>query len=131
MSYVGVLGVLVSVRNNLINIMGPRDLVVKTWYLNKTRICTWDHFPVVVKIEGREMRVRKGKKGWACWTPVSEDVERIFQELCLCPEGLAAGAMPMRSVAWKGFAGETGRCCRGGQGCYVGVQEQEQVHGAR
>ena len=33
--------------------------------------------------------------------PVSEDVERIFQELCLCPEGLAAGAMPMRSVAWK------------------------------
>ena len=40
-----------------------------------------------VKIDGREMRVRKGKKGWAGWTPVSEDEERKFQELCLCPDG--------------------------------------------
>ena len=33
------------------------------------------------------MRVRKGKKGWAGWTPVSADEERKFKELCLCPEG--------------------------------------------
>ena len=33
------------------------------------------------------MRVRKWKKGWAGWTPVSADEERKFQELCLCPEG--------------------------------------------
>ena len=63
--------------------VGLRDLVFTTWYLNKTRIRTWDHFPVVVKIEERKMRVRKRKKGWAGWTPVSEDVK----ELCLCPKG--------------------------------------------
>ena len=66
--------------------MGPPDLVSTTWHLNKTRIRTWVHFPVVVKIDRREMRVRKGKKG-AGWTPVSEDEERKFQELCLCPGG--------------------------------------------
>ena len=74
-------------KKQLDYIMGPRDLVFKTRYLNKTRIRTWDHFPVVVKIEGREMRVRKGKKVWAGWTPVSENEERKFQERCLCPDG--------------------------------------------
>ena len=54
-------GVLVSERNILI--MGPRYLVSTTWYLNKTRIRSWDHFPVVVKIDGRVMRVKKEKKG--------------------------------------------------------------------
>ena len=33
------------------------------------------------------MRVRRGKKGWAGWTPVSEDEEGKFQELSLCPVG--------------------------------------------
>ena len=42
---------------------------------------------MVVKIDGREMRLKKGKKGWAGWTPVSEDEELQFKELCLCPEG--------------------------------------------
>ena len=42
---------------------------------------------MVVKIKGREMRVRKGKKGWTGWTPVSADEERTFKEPCLCPEG--------------------------------------------
>ena len=27
------------------------------------------------------------KKEWTSWTPVSEDEERKFKELCLCPEG--------------------------------------------
>ena len=67
--------------------MVPRDLISTTWYLNKTRIRTWDHFPVLVKIEEREMRVRKGKKGWAGWTPVSYVEEKKFQEHCLCPAG--------------------------------------------
>ena len=58
-----------------------------TWDLNKTRIRTWDHSAVVVKIEEREMRVRKRKKGWTGWTPVSVDEERKFKERCLCPEG--------------------------------------------
>ena len=52
------------VRKKQLNyIMGPRDLVFKTWCWNTTRIRAWDHVPVVVKIEGREIRVRKGKKG--------------------------------------------------------------------
>ena len=97
----GVPGVLVSERNNLI-FSGASWFVSTTWYLNKTRIRTWDHFPVVVKIfDGREMRVRKGRKGWAVWTPVSEDEERKFKELCLCPECRVLGVTMMRLVAWR------------------------------
>ena len=110
-------------KKQLDYIMGPRDLVFKTWYLNKTRIRTWDHFPVVVKIEGREMRVRKGKKVWAGWTPVSENEERKFQERCLCPDG-SRSCCDANEVQWPGgFAGKTGRCCRGGQGYYVEIRE--------
>ena len=67
--------------------MGLRDLQSRTWSLNKTRMRTWDHFPVVVKIDGRELRVKKGKKGWAGWVPKSEDERQKFQELVLCPDG--------------------------------------------
>ena len=73
-------------KKNVDYIMGLRDLVSTTWFLNKTRIRTWDHFPVLVKIEGREMRVKKAKTGSAGWTPVSEDEEQKFKELCLCPD---------------------------------------------
>ena len=31
--------------------------------------------------------MRKGKQGWAGWTPESEDEERKFQELSFCPDG--------------------------------------------
>ena len=41
-------------RKQLDYILGPRDVISSTWYLNKVRIRTWDHFPVVVKIEGKE-----------------------------------------------------------------------------
>ena len=67
--------------------IAPRDIMASTWYLNKVRIRTWDHFPVVVKIEEKEMRMRKGKKSWAGWSTVSDVEEKKFQELCLCPAG--------------------------------------------
>ena len=67
--------------------MGPWDAITSTWYLNKTRIRTWDHFPVVVRIEGKEMSVKKGKKSWAGWTPVTDKEEEKFKVLCLCPDG--------------------------------------------
>ena len=54
---------------------------------DKARLRTWDLFPVVVKIDGKELRVRKGKKGWAGWIPKTEGEETNFQELVLCPEG--------------------------------------------
>ena len=34
-------------------IMGPKDIRSTTWYLNRVRFGTWDHFPVVTKVEGR------------------------------------------------------------------------------
>ena len=43
-------------------IMEPSDLQSKTSCLNRTWIGTWDHFPVVVKIDGKELRVQKGGK---------------------------------------------------------------------
>ena len=86
MSYLAVLGS--RVRKKQIDcIMGPCDLQSTTWYFNKTRLRTWDHFPVVVKIDGKELRVKKGKKGWAGWIPKSEGEKLKFQELVLCPNG--------------------------------------------
>ena len=45
-------------KKQLDYIMGPRDLRSTTWYLNKVRLRTWDHFSVVVKIEGKDLRVK-------------------------------------------------------------------------
>ena len=42
-------------------VTGPRDLQSATWYLNKTRLRTWDHFSVVVRVNGKKVRVKKGK----------------------------------------------------------------------
>ena len=53
--------------------LGPRDLQSTTWYLNNTGLRTWDHFPVVVRIDGKELGAKKCKKGFAGWTPKSED----------------------------------------------------------
>ena len=39
-----------------------RDLQFKTWYLNKARLRNWDHCPVAVIIEGKELRGMKGEK---------------------------------------------------------------------
>ena len=43
-------------------VMGPRDLQLQTWYSNKARLRNWDRPPVVMKIEGKELKVMKGKK---------------------------------------------------------------------
>ena len=43
------------------------------------------HFPVVLKIEGRELNTKKRVKGWAGWAPVSESEKANFQELVLRP----------------------------------------------
>ena len=36
-------------KQNDYYVMGPRDFQCTTWYLNKTRLRTWDHFLEVVK----------------------------------------------------------------------------------
>ena len=89
-------------KKQLDYMMGPRDLVSTTWYLNKSRIRTWDHFPVVVMIEGREMRVRQGeKKGGRVGLQFQQTRRGNSKNYVSVPKGLAAGAMPMRSVAWR------------------------------
>ena len=40
---------------------------------------------MIVKIEGRDVRTKKGVKGWAGWMPRSEGEKSKFQELVLCP----------------------------------------------
>ena len=66
--------------------MGPKNFRSVTWYLNQVRIRTWDHFPVITRVEGREIRTKKRVKGWAGCTPVSEGEAVKFQELVFCPE---------------------------------------------
>ena len=73
-----------SRKKQLDHIMGPKNLRSVTWYLHQLRIRTWDHFPVITRVEGREMRTKKRVKGWAGWTPVSEREMVKFQELVLC-----------------------------------------------
>ena len=85
---------------------------------------------MVVKIDGREMRVRKGKKGWGGWTPVSEDEERKNKELCLCPDGSRSWCDD-DAVSGLEALQANGRSCCGDQDYYVSIQEQQQVHGAR
>ena len=52
--------------------MSPKDLHCTNWYLNQARIRTWDHFPVIIKVEGREIRTKRRVKGWAGRAPVSD-----------------------------------------------------------
>ena len=59
--------------------MGPMDIQSETWYLTKVRLRTWDHFPVIVKIEVRDLRTKKGVN------PRSEVEESKFKELVLRP----------------------------------------------
>ena len=33
-------------------VMGPKDIRSMTWYLNRVRLRTWDHFPVMTRVEG-------------------------------------------------------------------------------
>ena len=63
-----------------------KNLRSVTWYLNQARIRTWDHFPVITTVEGREIRTKKRVKGWVGWTPVSEGEMAKFQDLCSTPE---------------------------------------------
>ena len=75
----------VSERSKLTYFMGLRDLQSTTWCLNKTRMRTWYHLPVVT-IDGRELWVKMEKKGWAGWTPKSEDERLKSQEIVLFPK---------------------------------------------
>ena len=70
-------------------IMRPRDLQFQTWYLDKVRLRSWGHHLVVVRIDGKELRVRKGKESWAGWIPRSEDERQSFKRRVLCPGGVS------------------------------------------
>ena len=74
-------------KKQLDDFLGPRNLRSETWYLNQVRIRTWDHFPVITRVEGQELSTKKCVKGWAGWTPVSEGEVAKFQELVLRPRG--------------------------------------------
>ena len=45
--------------------MGPKNILSTIWYLIQVRIRTWDQFPVITKVEEREIRtdarVRSGE----------------------------------------------------------------------
>ena len=78
---------------------------------------------------GKDLRTKKGVKGWASWIPRSE-VENIkFQELVLCPKGDRT-KIPRDERDGLGVlqerleGGSSGR----GQGHHDSRTEQEQVH---
>ena len=77
-------------------VMGPRDL---TWFLDHVRLRIWDRFLVVGKIEGKDLRAKKGVKGWA---------NTSFKNLCFArtkavPRRAKMGMMdwPLCRKDWK------------------------------
>ena len=74
-------------KKQLDYITGPKDTHSTTWHLNQVRLRTWDHFPVITRIEGRELKTKKRVTGWAGRMPVSEAEEAKFQELVLWSTG--------------------------------------------
>ena len=111
-------------------IMVPKDLRSTTWYLIKVRLRTWDHFPVVVKIEEKDLGTRKGVKSWAGWTPRSEVEISKFQELMLCSSD---GRTEIRKYVRDGLTALQERLGRSGgcdQGYHVSRAEQDQIHSA-
>ena len=49
-------------KKQLDYIMGPKDIRSTTWYLNQVKLHTRDHFPVITRIEGRELKTKKRVK---------------------------------------------------------------------
>ena len=79
-------GDIVSERIKLITLWGLAIFNLRRGIVNETRrLRTWDHFPVVVKIDGKESKGKKGKKGLAGWIPKTENDGQKFQEQVLCP----------------------------------------------
>ena len=79
--------------------MEPRDLQSTTWYLNRTSLGTWDNFPVVSKIDGRELRVKKAMNSWARMRNISSE-----KQLLLCPtwsREWVGDAWRLRRRGWK------------------------------
>ena len=114
-------------RINLIISWAPVIYALRTWYLNKVRLRTWDHFPVVVKIEGRDLRAKKGAKGWAGWIPNSEVEKCRFQELVLCSGDGRVGT-PKDEDGGLVALQERLEEAATGQGYHDGCAEQEPVH---
>ena len=50
-------------KKQIVCVKGSCDLQTTTRYLNKAGLGTWDHFLMAVKLDGREMRLRKRRKG--------------------------------------------------------------------
>ena len=81
--------------------MGPRDAIASTWYLNTVRIRTWDHFPVVVKFEGREMKFQKRKKAGQAGPPCPTWRRRSSRISACAPKDHAVGLMTRKKmVSW-------------------------------
>ena len=87
-------------RKQLDCIMGPRDLRSTTWYLNKMRLRTWDIFPVVVKIDGKDLRPKRGGKGWAGWIPRFEDERIKFHDSRSAQVTVESGWRKMGTMGW-------------------------------
>ena len=91
-------------KKQLDYVMGPKDIRSTTWYLNRVRFRTWDHFPVITKIEGRELKTKKRIKRWAGWVPVSETEKAEFQELVPCPRSVHGEGDPRETEEGNGLA---------------------------
>ena len=55
MLYVACMGLPCMQTADRLHYGAPETPLPPTWYLNNARIRSWDHFPVVVKVEGKEM----------------------------------------------------------------------------
>ena len=85
--------------------------------MHEVRLRSWDHFPVITKIEERALRTKKGVKGWAVWAPKSQAEKSSFKNLFSAHEVTVFHVMTTED--WS--------LCSRGQGHYDCFTEQEQI----
>ena len=81
--------------------MEPKDIHSTTWYLSKVRLRTWHHFPVIVKIEERDVKTKKGVKGWAGWIPRSGPRQASSKILCSAQAIVQLRHVKMSQMDWS------------------------------
>ena len=109
----------VGISGSLDYVVGPRDLLSTTWYLNKV------HFPVVVKTDGKDLRAKKKEERLGRLDSKIKRRENQIPRTCALL-GRQSRRDVRREERWvSGPAGAIGRSGGGGQGHYDSYDEQE------
>ena len=84
--------------------MGSKDLRSTTWYLNRVSFRTWDHFPVITKIEGSELKTKRRVWVGSVGCPCQKQIKPSFKNLFFAPEVTMAKLLHVRLKSEKDWS---------------------------